>query len=151
MMIQTRLQSAATSSPSVTYRMRSFASTSHLRQLRSRHPFSIVLQGQYGCRSLHQGRQKFWSSAGSGRPLLTTGCALLGVLAITGVVLYTSRATHLDARVPPSTRTLLSANVPTHRSSQNDTIDTALRHNEKTVIPPLESGVCRYDIVRLSR
>ncbi|KAJ8489834.1 hypothetical protein ONZ51_g2695 [Trametes cubensis] len=40
--------------------------------------------------------------------------------------------------------------VATSSPSVTYRMHTALRHNERTVIPPLESGVCRYDIVRLS-
>ncbi|KAH9890462.1 phosphatase 2C-like domain-containing protein [Cubamyces lactineus] len=56
----------------------------------------------------------------------------------------------MDARAPSLTRTLLSANAPTRCTSRQVLVDLALCHNEKTIIPPLDSGVSRYDVVHLS-
>lgn len=88
--------------------------------------------------------------------LVVAGCALVGLWSATGFVYMTNSPVHLDsdatetASDPPQSRTTNSSSVGGSAALAAH-VDQELRRYEKTYIPPLNSDISRYDIVRLAR
>ncbi len=87
------------------------------------------------------------------RSLVIAGCALVGIWSATGFVYMTSSPVRLDNDAPERA----SQGQTSHSSSVGGSvayapfIDQELRRYEKTCIPPLDSNISRYDVVRLAR
>lgn len=88
--------------------------------------------------------------------LFIAGCALVGLWSATGFVYMTNSPVHLD-----NDDTEHASDLSQGRTSDSSSvggsealaayIDQELRRYEKTYIPPLNSYISRYDIVRLAR
>lgn len=88
--------------------------------------------------------------------LVVAGCALVGLWSATGFVYMTNSPVHLD-----SDTTAPASDLPQGQTSNSSSVggpaalatyvDKELRWCEKTYIPPLNSDISRYDIVRLAR
>lgn len=90
------------------------------------------------------------------RSLVVAGCALVGLWSATGFVYMTNSPVHLDSDATepaldvPQGRTSNAGSVGGSAAHAAD-VDQELRRYEKTYIPPLNSDISRYDIVRLAR